>query len=165
MVNVGVLTGWYNNCLKLPCITRTDLPWHSMDDLPPVKYLHAAQTRSNILWSPKNYDCPYCRLWSQVIHLVCDWMQACVLCGDGVPVLALEWLSDTAENLCVSTGNGLVSLYNAGIDRITFHKSVSMKQPITLLGYAQQRIFCGSVQGDISVLEQVCAIVSVEWDS
>lgn len=82
-------------------------------------------------------------------------MQAAVLDGDGVPVLALEWLTKPMGNLCASTANGQVSIFKTEPDKIEFYKSVSMSLPVILLGSAQQKIFCGSIQGDITVLEQV----------
>eukprot|EP00892_Ulva_mutabilis_P010565 jgi/Ulvmu1/7881/UM004_0112.1 len=88
--------------------------------------------------------------------------QAAVLDGDGVPVLALEWLSGTAGNLCVSNSNGNVSLYTVGTESIVFHKSLSMSVPVVLLGSAQQKLFCGSAHGDISVLDKDTLTVELE---
>lgn len=100
-------------------------------------------------------------------------MQVAVLGGDGVPVLDLDWLSGTVESLCSSSGDGLVSLYAVGTDSIVFRKSVSMSAPVIMLACTQKRLLCGSVQGDISILEQVrealgyyscvCHWCSVSW--
>lgn len=89
-------------------------------------------------------------------------MQAAVLGGDGVPVLALEWLSGTVERLCASSGDGLVSLYAVGTDSMVFRNSVSMSAPVIMLAHTQTKLLCGSAQGDISILQQVSA--AEFWD-
>lgn len=82
-------------------------------------------------------------------------LQVAVLDGDGVPVLALESLSGADDSLCASSGNGVVALYTMEVDRLEFKKSISMSAPVNVLVTGRHKIFCGSVEGDISILEQV----------
>lgn len=50
-----------------------------------------------------------------------------------------------------------MSLYTAALDCMIFQKSVSMSAPVILLASTRQKILCGSIEGDISILEQVRA--------
>lgn len=88
--------------------------------------------------------------------------QAAVVDGDGVPVLALECLAGAADSFCVSSGDGQVSLYTAALDCMIFQKSVSMSAPVILLASTRQKILCGSIEGDISILEQGTLTVVME---